>query len=314
MLTSPLSAPTPRWLLLSAAPAVAGLLLVSGCGGSGSASASSASSAPSAGNSNAPGGPGNGQFPGAFGEIAAESGSTLQVQNTNSQTAVTYSSSTRITDTVAATAADLKVGMCAVARPAPGTGSSSANPTPATTVAAATVVLSDPVNGSCTAGFGGFGGIALAGPGGRTSGFPSRLPSRTPRSIGSRPTGAGGLNRGAFGADGLIVKLDGSSFVVQSQRRAFGASGSPSSTSSPTTTDITVTTSSSTKYSKIVTVNSSALAVGKCVTAVGKTDDTGAVAATSIAIEAKVNGSCSTGFGRRAGGFGTKDGAGGSSG
>jgi hypothetical protein len=40
------------------------------------------------------------------------------------------------------------------------------------------------------------------------------------------------------------------------------------------------------------------------VTAIGKTDDTGAIAATSIAIEAKVNGSCSTGFGRGAGGFG----------
>jgi hypothetical protein len=311
VLTSIRFTPARRRLLLSAAPAVAGLLLVSACGGSGSAAASSASSAPSAGSSNAPGGQSNGRFPGASGEIAAETGSTLQVQNTSSQTAVTFSSSTRITNTVAATAADVQVGMCAVARPATGTGNSAATATPSTTVAAATVVLSEPVNGSCTGGFGGFGG---AGFGGGTGGFPSGFPSRAPRPSGSRSPGAGGFNRGAFGADGLISHINGGSFVVQSQRRGFGASSSPSSTASPFVTDITVTTSSSTKYSKTVTANSSALAVGECVTAVGKTDDTGAVASSTIAIEAKVNGSCSTGFGRRPGGFGGTNGAGDSSG
>lgn len=75
-----------------------------------------------------------------------------------------------------------------------------------------------------------------------------------------------------------------------------------------------MTTTSSTKYSETVTANSSALAVGECVTAIGKTDDTGAVAASSIAIEAKVNGGCSTGFGRRVGGFGGAIAAGGSGG
>jgi hypothetical protein len=299
-------------LLLTAAPAVAGLLLVSACGGSGSAaasSASSASSAPSAGSSD---GAGNGRFPGASGEIAAESGSTLQVQNTSSQTAVTYSSSTRITNTVPATAADVKVGMCAVARPATGTGSPSASSsTPSTTVAAATVVLSDSVNGSCN---GGFGGAGAGGSGG--GGFAGRFGngSGAPRPSGSRSPGAGGFNRGAFGANGLIKSVDGSSFVVESRRRAFGSSESPSSSASPTITNVTVTTTSSTKYSKTVTATSAALAVGECVTAIGKTDDTGAVTASNIAIEQKVNGSCSTGFGRGPGGFGGASGSGGASG
>jgi hypothetical protein len=56
------------------------------------------------------------------------------------------------------------------------------------------------------------------------------------------------------------------------------------------------------------------LAVGECVTAIGKTDDTGATTASSIAIEAKVDGSCSTGFGRRPGGFGNTNAAGGTGG
>ena len=313
MLTAALSALSParRRLLLSAAPAVAGLLLVSACGGSGSASASSASSAPSAGSSNAPGGQGNGRFPGASGEIAAETGTTLQVQNTSSQTAVTFSSGTRITNTVAATAADVKVGMCAVARPATGAGNSSGSSSPSTTVAAATVVLSEAVNGSCTGGFGGGTGF-----GGGAIGFPGRFAngSAAPRPSGSRSPGAGAFIRGAFAADGLVTKVDGSSFVVESRRRAFGSSASPSSSASPTVTNVTVTTTASTKYSKTVTATSSALAVGECVTAVGKTDDTGAVTAASIAIQAKVDGSCSTGFGRGPGGFGGTNGARSSSG
>lgn len=301
--------PARRRLLLTAAPAIAGLLLVSACGGSGSASASSASSAPAAGNSNAAGGQGNARFPGATGEIAAETGSTLQVQNTSSQTAVTYSSTTRITNTVTATAADVKVGMCAVARPATGSNNSSST----TTVAAATVVLSDPVNGSCT---GGFGGATGAGFSSGAGGFARRFGdgSPPPRPSASRSPGAGGFNRVAFGANGLITKVEGSSFVVRSERRAFRGGATPSGAASPTVTDVTVTTTSSTRYSKTVTATPAALAVGECVTAIGKTDDTGAVTASSIAIGAKVNGSCSTGFGRRPGGFGGTNAAGGNSG
>jgi hypothetical protein len=303
-------APAHRRLLLTAIPAIAGLLLISACGGSGSASASSASSAPSAGGSNAAGGQGNGRFPGTSGEIAAESGTTLQVQNTSSQTAVNYSSSTRITNTVPATAADVKVGMCVVARPATSSTNASAS---STTVAAATVVVSDPVNGSCTSGIGdGAGGFPAAG----ASGFAGRFRNGS-RPSGAPSPGAGGFNRAAFGANGLVTHVDGASFVVASRRREIGAAASPSASASAsasqTITNVTVTTTSATTYSKTLSATSTALAVGECVTAIGKTDDTGAVTASSIAIEAKVNGGCASGFGRGPGGFGANA-AGGSSG
>jgi hypothetical protein len=56
---------------------------------------------------------------------------------------VTLSSSTKITETVAATAADITVGACATAN---GTGDSSA-------ITADSVTISQPENGSCSAGF-----------------------------------------------------------------------------------------------------------------------------------------------------------------
>lgn len=310
-------------LLLIAAPAVAGLLVVSACSGSGSASSASGSSVSSAGSANGPGGrggSGSGRFPGATGEIAAETGTTLQVQNSTSQTAVSYSTSTRITNTVAVTAAEVKVGMCALARPAAVAGnspaSSPAKPFAANRpVVAATVTLSDPVNGSCTGGFGGAGTRPGAGgfPSAGASGFRSRFGNASAGNAAHRPSGnrspGAGFNRGAFGADGLITRVDGSSFVVESHRGAFGPNSSPSSSAAPAVTDITVTMTSTTKFVRTVSATPAALTVGECVTAIGQADDTGAIAARSIAIEMKVDGSCSTDFGRGRGGFGNTNAA-----
>ena len=76
---------------------------------------------------------------------------------------VTLSSSTRVDQTVAATADVLTVGSCVNAA---GTADSVG------TVSAKTVTVSQPVNGTCTGGFG-FGGQAGFGPPGGGSGSSS---------------------------------------------------------------------------------------------------------------------------------------------
>jgi len=270
-----------RPVLLAATLVCAGVALTACAGGSSNASpAASQAGSASADQQNR-----QRQFPGATGELAAISGSTLQVQGTSSQTAVTFTRATKISDTVAATSAAVKVGVCVDARPARTDTSTSAPATgESTNVAAATVVVTQPVNGECAAGAGGFGG---ARPNGSTGA------AFTPPSGGARPSGApsgGQQRRGGFGADGKVVSVSGSGFVVASVR--FSPAVSAAASASPTTTEATVTTSASTTYSETVTATASALKVGTCVTALGKADDTGAIAATAISVRAKTDGTC----------------------
>jgi hypothetical protein len=260
-----------RPVLLAVPLLCAGLALAACGGGSSNASpAASQSGSASAGQQNR-----QRQFPGATGELAAISGSTLQVQGTSSQTAVTYTQATKISDTVAASLAAVKVGACVDARPARTAASASASTGGETpTVVAATVVVTQPVNGECAAGGGGFGGARPSGSGARPSGAPS----------------GGQQRRGGFGANGKVVSVSGSGFVVASLR--FGPQTSGSASATPATTDVTVTTSASTTYSQTVTATASALKVGTCVTAFGKADDTGSIAATAISVRPKTDGSC----------------------
>jgi hypothetical protein len=65
-----------------------------------------------------------------------------------------------------------------------------------------------------------------------------------------------------------------------------------------------VQTPTGTTYTRTGTADAKALVVGLCVTALGKPDDTGSIAATSILLRPAENGSCSSGFGgRRPGGM-----------
>jgi hypothetical protein len=64
-----------------------------------------------------------------------------------------------------------------------------------------------------------------------------------------------------------------------------------------------VTTTTTTKYLKVVGAHSSALKVGLCIAAVGTTNSIGAVAARTIRISQPGPNGCVTGFGGR-GGFG----------
>ncbi len=281
-----------------------GVLLVgaAGCG--------SSSPQPASAGTNTYGGTGqqgatSGQFPGADGKVAAVTGSTAQVQSQqNGQVAVTWTSSTRFTKQVTVTLAAVKVGDCVVAMPAASSSGTSTTPTtPATAITAASVRITAPVNGSCSptlrtgggnvTGGGGFGGNPPAGGEGGTG----------PQSNGAPPsgTGRGQFRFGGFGAFGKVTALKTNGFTVAETRPA-AASGSTA-----TTVSVAVTTSAATTFSTTAAATASDVKVGTCVRATGKTDDTGAITATSVAVSAPVNGVCGAVFlrsGGAGGGFG----------
>jgi hypothetical protein len=296
---------------LAAVPAAGlALVLLTGCGGGTSAAASSTdpsnsgSTNPAATGGGTPGGTRN--FPGANGQIAEVTGKILQVQSTTTQTAVTYTGSTKLTQTVSAAKSDLAVGKCISVRSADtGTTTSTDNSVP---VAASSVSISDPVDGSCTGGFGGGGGNLGAGFPGPGAG--GQAPTGQPPADATGQSGAAGGNpagrgMGPRGANGTITKIDGDTVTVESQQPQFNqnTSGSAASTT-PTITTVTrtVTLSSATTYTKSASASSADLKVGKCVAALGTTGTDGTLTATSIALSPAQNGTCSAGFGGRGNG------------
>lgn len=289
----------PRTLLTAASSAgMAALLLlaVSACGGSAGASGTTTPTTGAQQNQSAQPGTGQGP-PGASGKVAAISGKTLQVQSAQSgQVAVTYTAKTTFTDQVKASATAVKVGSCVLVRSSVGQGGTAAASSP---VAAASVALTEAVNGGCGArggpgGGGGFGPGAGAGGGGGTR--PSGAPTGAPGA------GRGGGFSGARPVSGLVTAVSGSSFTVESVSFGAGpgagaAGGTASPGATPTTSPVTVTTTAATTYTKTVSASSKDLSVGQCVTAIGSANDTGAVTATVIASQPAVNGECAGGFG-----------------
>jgi hypothetical protein len=281
---------TARTLRPYAAVAVASAaaLLLSACGGSGSGSpASDVQSNGTGQQGQSTRGGQVGRAPGTFGLVAQISGTTLQVQSADAQTAVTYSPATTFSQTVSTSKSAVKVGDCVVVRSETGTasgslsatGSPTAPPTQPSAVTAASVDVSAATGGQCAGGgFGGFGGGPGAGQGQR----------------------GGGQRTFAAATFGQVTSVSGTGFVVSAETFAGRGSGTPGSTAttrpsaSPTftTRPVTVTTSSSTTYTTAKAATAKALAVGKCVAARGQADDTGAVAATSIAISPADNGQC----------------------
>jgi hypothetical protein len=288
--------------------AAAGVLAA--CGGS-SGAASGSQNQPSAGSSGSASGSSNGSAsgpgsrsgnfgPAASGTIAAVAGTTMQVQSQQSgQVAVGWTSSTKFTQQVTLTPAGIKSGDCVTAIAASGTSST------ATTFTATTVSVTQPVNGSCAGGFG-RGGAS----GNRPSGAPTgERPTNAP-SPGASQSGfaGGGQARMIAIATGSVVSINGNSMVVAA--RDFTAAGS--TTSTPATSNKTVALGSGTKISTTKAATSTAVKVGRCATAEGKADSTGAVAATRISITEPVNGQCS--FAGGFGGFGRGGGRGNGSG
>lgn len=278
------------------------VLFVSACGGGTSATGNPAGSPTTTASGNgAGGGPAGGgrAFPGATGLLAQIDGTTLQVQSADTQTAVTYSASTTFTNTVAAKSSDVVVGMCVQARSArTASGSGGATPTPsprdgATPIMAASVEISPAINGRCTAGGGRLSGARPPGAAGDPNGPAGRPSSGRTRAPGAGGNGFGSNRFGGLGAFGKVTSAAGTGFTLESSRPANGTAttGAPSMQ--------TVETSTATTYTRSRTANAKALAVGLCVSALGKADDTGSIAATSITLRPAVNGSCSSGFGGR---------------
>src|SRR5665647_2292571 len=148
---------------IAAAATVCGaVLFVSACGGTTPASGvpvGAPTTAAAGGGPNYGAGGAGRAFPGATGLLAQIDGTTLQVQSTDTQTAVTYSASTKFTNTVAARLTDVVVGVCVQAREArlpSGAGGAAPTAAPATPTAktgpitAASVEISPAVNGVCS--------------------------------------------------------------------------------------------------------------------------------------------------------------------
>jgi hypothetical protein len=243
---------------------LAGVLVLAACsnGAAGSHDSTTPASASPAGPAND--GP---RGPAASGTVAAISGKTMQVQNPQAgQVAVAWTSSTKFTHQVTATLAAVKAGDCVTAVAPSGTSFD------ATSFTATSLVVD---TGACTGGTG-------ARPARPPSGFPS----------GPKPSGipSGGVRVGAV-ASGKITSIAGTTLVIAA--RQFSGSG---------TANKTVTITSRTKITTEAQTTAASVKVGKCVTAEGKADSTGAVSATQVHITDPVNGQCST-F-RRLGGNG----------
>lgn len=237
-----------------------------------------------------------GRFPGASGKIAAVSGKTAQVQSTDSQTAVTWTSATTFTQEKSVSKSAVKVGACVMAMPAMPSSPDSAGSSESSdssTVAAATVRIVS-ASGDCTSGLGG----------GRPSfsGAPSGMPSGGPSGMSSGAPGGNGPQMARFrAAFGKVTAVSGGGFTVTS------SIGGQSST-------VEVTTSSSTSYTANAEAAASAVKVGLCMTARGKTDSTGAVTAATVTLSKPAGGTCTGGFGVFRGGPGAQGGPNGSSG
>lgn len=212
--------------------------------------------------------------PAASGTVAAITGKTMQVQNPQTgQVAVTWTSSTKFSHQVRTTLAAVKAGDCVTAVGTSGTSFDAASFT------AANLVVG---TGTCGLGNG-------QRPSGRPSGFPSDRPSGFPS--GRRPSGfPSGRQRSGAIASGKVTSIIGQTLVIAA--RQFGSSGTASRT---------VTVTSDTKITTDAATTAASVKVGKCVTAEGKADSTGAVTATQVRITDPVNGRCAVVFGRLGG-------------
>ncbi|MEU0269052.1 hypothetical protein [Nocardioides sp. NPDC006303] len=248
--------------------ATVGLVALGGCGADGDAAADQQGQGYGQGQRQDQG---MGGMPGASGEIAAIDGSTLQVQSSDAQTAVTYTDETTISQQVSAALADVTVGSCVMVTTADGSESSE------TAVTAGTVRITEKTDGSCAGGFGGG-----PRPEGMPTDMPTDLPSDMPEGM---PSGGPGGMGGGMGTSGEVTAVSDSGFTVAATSR-----------DSEETTSVSVTVGSETTYTTTGSAAKSVLVVGACVTATGEADETGAVTAERISVSDPVEGECTTGI------------------
>ena len=245
-------------------------LLVSACGSGGSSSAAKTppSVSPSPTTTPARSGP----RPGAFGTLAAISGSNLEVQNPNTgQTTVIVDSSTRITATAAITPSALSPGMCANAV---GTKTSTG------LIDANSVTVSQPSGSSCSTTRGpGFGGGFPGGQRGSGGFRPGGTPNASAGQNGSGSTAARRPPANLARVDGTLSAVSGSTLQIKG---------------STSTSAVQVT--STTRLSEIEVSSLSALKVGDCVAAFGSANSIGAVTARSLTVTPAGPNGCTGGF------------------
>jgi len=267
----------------AAAAGVALAVALSACGGGGASNAASTSPT-TAGNN--PSGRAGARFPGTSGQVAAISGSSMEVQNPqNGQVTVSWTSSTRFSKTVSLSVSSIASGDCV----------NVVGTTAGSQITANTVTISQPdSSGGCSGrvnGTGGGGGTGFGG--GFGGGFRNGAP--TSGSVPNRP--AGSVNFGI--ARGKVTSVSPTALVIFGTSSSGFRQGSTTSTSVPHTS-VTVQLTSSTRYTETQTAGSSDLAVNDCVTAAGNTDSTGAVTASTIRISSPGPSGCTAGFGRGA--------------
>lgn len=268
-----------------AAVVILGGLALAACSSSG-ASTTTTTDPSGGGSSGAPGGFGGGgsggrQIPGASGTIASVSGSSMEVQGSDSQTTVTYTSSTTINETVSSSASSITSGVCVSAFGKPTSGSSNSSEPFGGPITATSVTISQPTSGTCSSGFGGGAGSGGAGgapPGGGE--FSGRTPPSSFPKGRKLPSGFG-----SFGAaSGMVTAVSGSTVTVQE-------------TTPQGETPVAVTLTSSTTYSQTQSASASVLVVGQCARAFGTSSSTGAIAADSITVSSPGSNGCSSGGG-----------------
>ena len=289
---------------------VVAVLALTGCGGD----AADDAAASSDGASQAEGrdsdgrgqpGPGGAGFPGAQGKVAAVSDDVAQVQGRDSQTAVSFADATISTEKSAAFS-DVAKGDCVTISFARSDSNDSGDSGSADQVAAS-VRISEPVDGECSA-FGGPGG----GPGGQPpegapsdwpSGAPTDLPSGAPTDLPSgapdgqgRPGGPGGPGGRTSGK--VTAVKDGAITVEATVMPAPGSTEEANRTESRT-----VAVGPDTTWTRTVPGTRSDVSEGRCVVAMGESDDTGALTARSVQVSDPVDGECSS-FGGPGGGRG----------
>ena len=258
---------------LATASSVLVLAMLSACGSDTATDSADAANGQTA-QEGQQGQPGGGTFPGASGKVAAVSGKTAQVQSQQSgQVAVSWTDATTFNQEVDGTLDDVQVGSCVRVTTDDDSSSDS------TEVAASTVRIVPSTDGQCGGGMGG-----PPGGGAMPSGAPSDMPTDMPTDM-ARP--------GGFGTVGEVTAVSGSGFTVAATQFTPGQDQS----ASPTTTDVSVTVSSDTTYVTSAKATASAVKVGVCVNAQGDTDNTGALAASSISVTQPVDGECTSGFG-----------------
>ena len=241
----------------SAALLVAGLALAA-CGSTAAAGGSTAKASPS---------PGLRVRNGTQGELVQMNGTSLILNATTGDVTVVYDASTTFQKTSTGTFQDITVGRCIVA-----TGAKD----PSGGITAATVRLSDKVNGACAFGQGPAGGFG----GTRTTPLPGASPRPNPGNL-------------AF-AGGEVATVSGTTITVKP----------------PTGAVQTVVVPTTVRVSKSSLASASDLALHQCLSANGPRDASGKVTARAISIVPAGPTGCFTGGGGGFGGFGRGPGGG----